>query len=101
MMVNPTPYAKMDYPLVVLEAMALGRTVVVGQGTPCDELAEEGGAWAVRTDGAALAEGVERLGSDMARRASIERTAHSLSATRFSPSAVAAAYELVYEELGA
>ncbi|MFZ1864029.1 MAG: glycosyltransferase family 4 protein [Polyangiales bacterium] len=98
-MVNPTPYAKMDYPLVVLEAMALGRTVVVGQGTPCAELAEDGGAWAVRTNGAALAEGIEGLSSDGALRASIEGTAHALSATRFSPSAVASAYELLYEEI--
>jgi len=38
---NRSPYAKMDYPLVVLEAMCLGRPVLVGTGTPAAELAEE------------------------------------------------------------
>lgn len=35
-------YAKMDYPLVVLEAMSMGQPVVVGAGTPAEELAEGG-----------------------------------------------------------
>lgn len=100
-MVNRDHFAKMDYPLVALEAMALGRTVLVGSQTPCAELAEQGGAWAVSADGEALAEAVERLSAEVERRRSLERQARALAATRFCPAAVAAAYERLYEEIRA
>lgn len=97
-MVNRSARAKMDYPLVALEAMSLGRTVLVGKGTPCAELAEDGGAWAVHPDGRALTEAIERLDGETEFRGRVERQARKLAETRFSPSTVAAAYELLYEE---
>jgi glycosyltransferase involved in cell wall biosynthesis len=100
-MVNQTAYAKMDYPLVVLEAMVLGRTVLVGQGTPCAELAEQAGAWAVPVDGDALAEAIELLDADAERRQAVEQNARALAVSRFSPQTVAAQYELLYEEVRA
>ncbi|MGD8826138.1 MAG: glycosyltransferase family 4 protein [Myxococcales bacterium] len=100
-MVNQSPYAKMDYPLVALEAMALGRAVLVGQGTPCAELAEDAGAWAVPIDPDALADTIERLSSDQERRQALERQAHDLAVSQFSPRKVAAQYELLYEEVRA
>ena len=98
-MVNRTAYAKMDYPLVALEAMCLARPVLVGKGSPSAELAEDGGAIAVETDGEALADAIEALNADDAAREVVGRKARALAATRFSPQEVAAAYELLYEEI--
>ena len=98
-MVNRTAYAKMDYPLVALESMCLGRPVLVGEGTPSAELAEDGGAVAVETNGEALAEAIEGLSAGQAFHAEIRRRARELATSRFSPQEVAAAYELLYEEI--
>jgi glycosyltransferase involved in cell wall biosynthesis len=89
----------MDYPLVALESMCLGRPVLVGEGTPSAELAEDGGAVAVETNGEALAEAIEGLSADQAFHAEIARRARQLATSRFSPQEVAAAYELLYEEI--
>jgi phosphatidylinositol alpha-1,6-mannosyltransferase len=98
---NRSPYAKMDYPLVVLEAMCLGRPVVVGEGTPAEELADAGGAIAVETTGAALAEAIERLSvdADADARRSLGARARDLVLEQFSPAKVASAYETLYEEI--
>jgi glycosyltransferase involved in cell wall biosynthesis len=98
-MVNRTAYAKMDYPLVALESMCLARPVLVGKGTPAAELAEDGGAVAVETNGAAVAEAVEALSTDMTSRAQIVHTARTLATSKFSPHEIAAAYERLYEEI--
>jgi phosphatidylinositol alpha-1,6-mannosyltransferase len=98
-MVNRTAYAKMDYPLVALESMCLARPVLVGKGTPSAELAEDGGAVAVETNGEALAEAIESLSADEASCAEIGHKAHALATSKFSPQEVAAVYELLYEEI--
>jgi phosphatidylinositol alpha-1,6-mannosyltransferase len=98
-MVNQTAYAKMDYPLVALESMCLGRPVLVGMGTPAAELAEDGGAVAVEANAEALAEAIEGLSADQAANAEVQRKARELATSRFSPQRVAAAYELLYEEI--
>jgi len=98
-MVNPSAYAKMDYPLVVLESMCLGRAVLVGNETPCGELAGDGGAVAVDTNAEALAEAIEKLSADEPFRAALGRNAHSLAASKFSPQAVTESYERLYEEI--
>ena len=100
-MVNPTAYAKMDYPLVALEAMCLARPVLVGKGTPSAELTEGGGAVAVETSGEALAEAVERLSADDASIHAVGRKARALATSKFSPRVVAEAYEVLYEEIHA
>jgi glycosyltransferase involved in cell wall biosynthesis len=98
-LVNRTAYAKMDYPLVALESMCLGRPVIVGQGTPSAELAEDGGAVAVEANGEALAAAVESLSADRASYAEVGQKARALAISKFSPQEVAAAYELLYEEI--
>jgi glycosyltransferase involved in cell wall biosynthesis len=98
---NSTSFAKMDYPLVVLEAMCMARPVVVGAGTPATELAEDGGAVAVETNGDALAEAVEKLSVDRHARTELGREARALALRKFSPREVAATYERVYEEIHA
>jgi len=98
-MVNRTGYAKMDYPLVTLESMSLARAVLVGKGTPSAELAEDGGAVAVDTDGDALAAAIESLSADEVSCAEIGHEARALATSKFSPQEVTAAYELLYEEI--
>jgi len=100
-MVNRTAYAKMDYPLVALEAMCLGRPVLLAKGTPSAELAETGGALLVEPSADALAEGIETLSSNEALRRSLGVEARALVTSKFSPREVAAAYELLYEEIRA
>jgi glycosyltransferase involved in cell wall biosynthesis len=48
---SETPYAKMDYPLVLLEAMMLARPVVVASATPAAELARRFGDRSPAGDG--------------------------------------------------
>lgn len=92
-------YAKMDYPLVLLEAMMLARPVIVCSGTPAAELATGGGALAVPPDAGALgAELAHLLGDDGARRALGER-ARDVALTEHDQSAMARAYESVYDSL--
>ena len=82
-----------------LEAMALGRPVLVGSGTPAAELADAGAAVAVEPQPDALASAITALGSDEAAHAALRRSARELLRTSFSPQRVAAAYERIYEEL--
>ena len=98
-MVNPAAYAKMDYPLVALESMCLARPVLLGKGTPSAELAEGGGAVAVETSGEALDEANERLTADQAAIETVGRKARGLAMSKFSPQAVAEAYEVLYAEI--
>lgn len=91
-------HAKVDLPLVLIEAMHLGRPVVVARGSSAEELADEGGARAVDAGPEALGESLrELLASADARSALGERARRA--AARFSPSRVAAAYETIYDEL--
>ncbi|MGB5681020.1 MAG: glycosyltransferase, partial [Polyangiales bacterium] len=98
---NRSPYAKMDYPLVALEAMCMGRPVLVGKGTPAEELAEDGAAVAVDPTGDALAAAVEALSRDNQGREALGREARALVLRRFSPIEVTAEYEVLYEALHA
>lgn len=92
-------YAKMDYPLVVLEAMALGRPAVVAEGTPAAELAELGGVVAVPAGEGALRSTMERLAGDEAEREALGALGRAVARERLSPRAMAAAYESLYDEL--
>ncbi len=92
-------YAKMDYPLVVLEAMALGRPAVVADGTPAAELAELGGVLAVEPGVDALREVMERLADDRAAREALGARGRAVARERFSPEAMAEAYESLYDQL--
>ncbi|MCC7542433.1 MAG: glycosyltransferase family 4 protein [Deltaproteobacteria bacterium] len=90
-------FAKMDQPLVLLEAMSLGRPVVVARETPADELADDGSAVAIGSDaelGSAL---LRLLDPEEGRR--IGALAAASVRARYSPAVVAAAYERIYDEL--
>lgn len=93
-------YGKVDLPLVLLEAMALGVPIVVAEGGPLESLAF---APRVRAgDGQGLADAVlPLLWEDAARQALGEAGRAAYEAT-YTPKAVAAAYDRIYEEaLGA
>ncbi len=98
-LVNRSAEAKMDYPLAALEAMTLGRVVLIGAPTPAVELAEAGGARAVEPDGDALADAVDALEADPVARQSLQDAGRALATTEFSPMRVAAKYEMLYEEI--
>lgn len=92
-------YAKMDYPLVLLEAMALARPVLVAEGTPAAELADAGGAFAVPARAEALAAELSRLFADEPRRQALGAAARALVRAHFNREHMAAAYELLYDGL--
>jgi len=94
-----TLYAKMDVPLVLLEAMALGRAVLVGNGTPAAELATAGGAVAVDTQRDAVSTETRKLLDDVARRAELGAAARVIVERDYDARRMAAAYEAIYDEL--
>jgi glycosyltransferase involved in cell wall biosynthesis len=94
-----TLYAKMDLPLVLVEAMLLARCVLVGQGTPAAELAEGGGAVSVATTRDAVSAMTRALLDDDARRAQLGATARHVALRDFEPERMAREYEALYDEL--
>jgi phosphatidylinositol alpha-1,6-mannosyltransferase len=92
-------YAKMDYPLVLLEAMALARAVVVAEATPAAELAEGGAALAVVAEAAPLAAALARLLADDRERRALGEAGRAAARDRFSRERMAGAYELLYDGL--
>jgi len=92
-------YAKMDYPLVLLEAMSLAIPTVVAAGSPAAELAVDGGALAVEARGEALAAALDGLlGDDGARRA-LGEAGRGAVLERHARGPMAAAYEDLYDTL--
>lgn len=89
-------YAKMDYPLVVLEAMAMGVPALVCADTPAGELAGRGVVAAVAdeapTKAAALLDAPEELSA-------LGAAGRHAALREHSPEAMARRYEAVYEEL--
>lgn len=96
---SETLYAKMDLPLVLLEAMALARPVLVVKGVPSAELAEQGGALALDADLGALVEAVRELLEQESKRLALGQRAREVAQTHYDPGTVAAAYESVYDAL--
>ncbi|MDB4973207.1 MAG: hypothetical protein JWN48_1548 [Myxococcaceae bacterium] len=92
-------YAKMDYPLVLLEAMSLERSVIVARGSAAEELAESGGALAVAPEVDALTHELRRLLDDSAARVRLGRAGASAVHREFTSVTMAAAYERLYDEL--
>lgn len=90
-------YAKMDYPLVVLEAMAMGVPALVCEGTPAAELVDGGGV--VAAEPAAAAAVAAQLTADRGRLSALGRAGASAAERNHSPRAMARAYEAVYDEL--
>ncbi len=96
---SETLYAKMDLPLVLLEAMALARPVVVVTGVPSAELADDGGALALPPDVSALTMTVRDLLESTDARTRLGERAREIAQTRHDPGTVAHAYETVYDAL--
>ena len=94
-----TLYAKMDYPLVLLEAMMLGTPVVVAPGTPAQELADAGAAIASDPRPEALESAVTGLLTAESRRATLTERADRWVRQTCAPAAVAAQYEALYDQL--
>jgi glycosyltransferase involved in cell wall biosynthesis len=92
-------YAKMDYPLVLLEAMSLERSVIVARGSAAAELAEGGGALAVAAERDALTHEIRRLLDDSEARATLGAAARKRVCEHFSFPVMAAAYESLYDTL--
>jgi phosphatidylinositol alpha-1,6-mannosyltransferase len=92
-------FAKMDYPLVVLEAMALRRPVVLTPGTSVGELHELGGVVLVPMDRDAIAAELRRLLDDATGRDRLGSAARGTIETHFSIDMMAERYELLYDEL--
>lgn len=90
-------YAKMDYPLVLLEAMALARPVVVATGTPAAELADGGAARAVAPDADAVAEALATLVADAAHREALGAQAREVALAEYDRERMARAYEALYD----
>lgn len=96
---SETLYAKMDLPLVLLEAMALARPVVVVTGVPSAELADHGGALALDSDVAALTAAVGELLESLEKRQALGDRAREVALQHYDPAGVASAYETVYDAL--
>ncbi|MEM9067814.1 MAG: glycosyltransferase [Myxococcota bacterium] len=88
-------YAKMDYPLVLLEAMAMERGVVVAQGTPAAELAQGGAAIAC----AATEDDVGHAILAAFEDAELGTRARARVIRDHDPRGMAAAYADLYDEL--
>jgi glycosyltransferase involved in cell wall biosynthesis len=91
--------AKVDLPIVLLEAMWLARPVIVARGSASEELAEEGGAWAIPCDREALVDALRALLDDSATRAEAGRRARATAEAQYDPVRMAARYEALYDEL--
>ncbi len=103
-LVSETLYAKMDYPLVLLEAMSLARPVMVASGTPAAELSRglpvsESGCAAVAPERDAMIEALRPLLDDADARDRAGRAAREYVLEQHAPAAMAAAYEALYDEL--
>ncbi len=72
-----------------------------GQASPIDRGRVEAvyGPASAETNGEALAEAIEGLSTDEAWYADVGQKARALATSKFSPQEVAAAYELLYEEI--
>jgi phosphatidylinositol alpha-1,6-mannosyltransferase len=92
-------FAKMDLPLVLLEAMALERAVLVVEGTPAAELAEGGAALVTPARPDAIATAVRALLDDTAARRQLGARARGAALDRYAPATMAAAYEALYDEV--
>jgi phosphatidylinositol alpha-1,6-mannosyltransferase len=99
-LVTDTLHAKMDWPLVLLEALALGVPVLVGNRTAAAELVQSGGAFALSAgDDRAVADECQRFVEDpVAARSMADEGGRWVRAT-CSPAVVAARYEALYDEL--
>lgn len=95
-----TLYAKMDVPLVIIEAMAQEVPVIVGDRPPLAELTDAGGGIAIDPGShERLAEEISDLLDDGDRRASLGTEGARIVREKFDAAKMARKVELVYDEL--
>jgi len=92
-------YAKMDYPLVLLEAMSMERPVLVAANTPAEELAAGGAAESVDCDVEPLAASIARLFADPAIARAYGKLGRLRVLAEHSPEPMGARYEALYDSL--
>lgn len=92
-------YAKMDYPLVLLEAMSLARPVIVARDTPAAELCHADAARAVEARSPALADALTTLLGDPHAAAELGERARTSVLSQYSGIAMARRYEDLYDRL--
>ena len=97
-----TLYAKVDTPIVLLEAMALGTPTVVSDIPSLSELAGlgEGTRVVKRSDPSALATTLVTLSESQSTVARLGRGARQTVQSHFRLDAMAASYEAIYRDLG-
>lgn len=97
-----TLYAKVDIPLVLLEAMALGTPVVVSDLPSLSELAGLGQGTRVvpRSDPNALAETLSHLATSPSTLARLGRGARQTVKSHFRLDTMVKSYEALYRDLG-
>jgi len=96
---SETLYAKMDLPLVLIEAMALGRSTIVAAETPAAELADGDASVSAPLQRDALSAAAARLLQSTSEREALGQRAVHAVRQRYHPDAMAAAYSAVYDEL--
>ncbi len=96
---SETLYAKMDYPLVLLEAMSMARPVIVAEGTPAEELATGEAAFATPPEVEAVRAALRALVDDAALAARVGQAGRARVLREHDPRQMARAYEEVYDSL--
>jgi glycosyltransferase involved in cell wall biosynthesis len=92
-------YAKMDYPLVLLEAMSLGQPVVVARGSAAAELCAADAALATDASPEALAATLGGVLADADGARALGERARAAVRLRYSHAVMAQAYESLYDRL--
>jgi phosphatidylinositol alpha-1,6-mannosyltransferase len=90
-------YGKVDLPLVLLEALALGIPLVLARGGPLEAIPSA--AFVEPGDGAALASALAQLLADAGVAAEQVRRGRELYLGSFTPEVVANRYDDLYEEI--
>lgn len=91
--------AKVDLPLVLVEAAFRGRPVLVSRGVSAEELSEHGVAVATPFDVEALVAELGRWLDDAELRAAIGARAHAQAHALFTPASMAGRFESMYDEI--
>jgi len=94
---SETLYAKMDYPLAILETMSLAVPTIVAAGTPAAELAE--GAVVVDAQVASVTDALASLFASPEEREMRGAAGRALVQREHRPQTMAARYEALYDEL--
>ena len=92
-------YGKVDLPLVLLEALALGTPMVLARGGPLEEL--EAARFVAPRAAQALADEACALLEDEPARKALGERARALHRARFAPEIAGERYDALYAELGA